>query len=106
LCYNPNAIELLNNNINILIELSDNNSIPSLSSNPNAISILKKHQNFIQWYSFSENPSIFKYDYEMMKNNNLEFKEEIIAAALHPKRIFNLISKYGEDEIYDIYFDD
>jgi hypothetical protein len=32
--------------------------------------------------------------------------EEIIAKALHPKRIFRLIELYGEDEIYNIYFED
>jgi hypothetical protein len=41
-----------------------------------------------------------------MRNLNLNLKEEIIAAALHPKRIFKLIEKYGEDIIYDIYLDD
>jgi hypothetical protein len=32
--------------------------------------------------------------------------EEIVAKALHPKRIFRLIELYGEDEIYDIYLSD
>jgi len=46
------------------------------------------------------------YDYEKMRNSNLDLKEEIIAKALHPKRIFKLIEEYGEDEIYNIYLDD
>jgi hypothetical protein len=41
-----------------------------------------------------------------MKNSNIDLKEEIIAKALHPKRIFRLIEEYGEEEIYDIYLDD
>jgi len=41
-----------------------------------------------------------------MKNSNIDLKEEIIAAALHPKRIFKLIELYGEDEIYNNYFDE
>jgi len=41
-----------------------------------------------------------------MRNSNLELKEEIIAAALHPKRIFRLIEEYGEEEIYNNYFDE
>jgi hypothetical protein len=41
-----------------------------------------------------------------MRNANVDLKEEIIAAALHPKRIFRLIETYGEDEIYNIYFDE
>jgi hypothetical protein len=54
----------------------------------------------------STNPAIFTYDYEKMRNFNLDLKEEIIAKALHPKRIFRLIEEYGEDIIYDIYLDD
>jgi hypothetical protein len=41
-----------------------------------------------------------------MKNSNIDLKEEIIAKALHPKRIFRLIEEYGEEYIYDIYFED
>jgi len=51
------------------------------------------------------NSSIFTYDYEKIKNNFEELGEEIIAKALHPKRIFRLIEEYGEDEIYNIYFE-
>jgi len=54
---------------------------------------------------FHSNPSIFTYDYEKIKKNFEELGEEIIAKALHPKRIFKLIELYGEDEIYNIYFD-
>jgi hypothetical protein len=41
-----------------------------------------------------------------IKKNFEELGEEIIAKALHPKRIFRLIEEYGEDKIYNIYFDD
>ena len=44
-----------------------------------------------------------KNDYEKIKKNFEELAEEIIAKALHPKRIFRLIEEYGEDEIYNIY---
>ena len=50
------------------------------------------------------NPSIISYDYELLRNKNIDLKEEIIAKALHPKRILRLIDEYGEDLIYDIYF--
>jgi hypothetical protein len=40
-------------------------------------------------------------DYQKIKTNF----EEIVAKALHPKRIFRLIEEYGEDEIYDNYFE-
>jgi hypothetical protein len=41
-----------------------------------------------------------------MKSNFQELKEEIIAKALHPKRIFRLIEEYGEAAIYNNYFDE
>ena len=96
---NPNAIELLKDN-------QDKINWFFLSANPNAIELLKDNQDKIDWSMFSTNPSIFTYDYEKMRNLNQDLKEEIIAKALHPKRIFRLIEEYGENEIYDIYFDD
>ena len=55
---------------------------------------------------FSSNPSIFihDYDYEMMKNSYVEIKEEIVAMALNPVRIANLMSKYGREIVYNNYF--
>ena len=52
----------------------------------------------------SLNPSIFIYDYEKMRNSNQDLKEEIIAAALNPKRIFRLLEIYDKDEVYNAYF--
>jgi hypothetical protein len=77
-----------------------------LSFNKNALELFKKNPHKIFWPYLSSNPGIFTYDYEHMRNSNLDLKEEIIAKALHPKRIFRLIEEYGEDEIYDIYFDE
>ena len=77
-----------------------------LSRNKNAIELLKDNQDKIEWNGLSFNSSIFTYDYEKIKNNFEDLGEEIIAKALHPKRIFRLIEEYGEDEIYNIYFDD
>ena len=39
-----------------------------------------------------------------MRNTNVELKNELFEKILHPKRIFRLISEYGEDVVYDIYF--
>ncbi len=61
----------------------------------------KPNEDKLEWVM---KPNI--YDYEKMRNSNLDLKEEIIAKALHPKRIFKLIEEYGEDEIYNIYLDD
>jgi hypothetical protein len=52
------------------------------------------------------NPSVFTYDYENMKKTKADLNDEVIAMALHPKRIFRLIAEYGEEEIYNIYFDE
>jgi hypothetical protein len=68
--------------------------------------ILKNNNEKINWDELSSNPSIITYDYEKIKQNFEELTEEIIAKALHPKRIFRLIEEYGEEEIYNIYFDD
>jgi hypothetical protein len=77
-----------------------------LSINESAMELLKDNQDKIDWGYLSKNPGIFTYDYEKMRNSNLDLKEEIVAKALHPKRIFKLIETYGEDEIYYIYLDD
>ncbi len=96
---NPNAIEFLKEN-------PDKINWNGLSSNYNAMELLKENQDKIDWDSLSLNPSIFTYDYKKLYESNVEFKEEIIAKALHPKRIFRLIAEYGEDEIYDVYLSD
>ena len=77
-----------------------------LSSNPGAIEILKKNQDKIDWDALSSNPSIFTYDYENMRNSNVDLNEEIITKALHPKRMLRLMQEYGENEIYNCYFDE
>ena len=74
--------------------------------NPGAIEILRENQDMIIWRELLINPSIFTYDYEKIKNDFEELAKEIVAKALHPKRIFRLIAEYGEDEIYNTYFDD
>ena len=100
---NPNAIKLLeqnpdnidwanlshNKNAIHLLEKHDYSELDweYLSLNPNAIHILEQNQHKIDWSSVSTNPSIFVYDYEEMKQNNRELKEELIQAAWHPSRI-------------------
>ena len=96
---NPNAIEILKKN-------QDKINWYSLSANSNAIELLKENQDKINWHMLSENPSIFTYDYDEIKKNFEVLAEEIVAKALHPKRIFKLIAEYGEEEIYNCYLDD
>jgi hypothetical protein len=77
-----------------------------LSSNKNAIEILQENKDKIDWFMISSNPSIFTYDYELIKSNFKELGEEIVIKALHPNRMLRLMNEYGEDEIYKCYFDD
>jgi hypothetical protein len=59
----------------------------------------------INWNCLSRNPSIFTYNYNKIKMNFEELGEEIVAKSLHPKRIFKLIDLYGEEEVYNNYFE-
>ena len=77
-----------------------------LSYNENYIELLKENQDNICWALISQNPSIFTYDYELIKERFKELGEEIIHKALHPKRMLRLMNEYGEDEIYKCYFDE
>jgi hypothetical protein len=77
-----------------------------LSGNYNAIELLKKNPDKIDWDMISLNPSIFTYPYKEIKENFEILGEEIIQKALHPKRMLRLMELYGEDEIYKCYFDE
>ena len=45
------------------------------------------NQDKINWWSLSENPDIFKYDYKQMKQNCMLFKEDLIKNRFHPSNI-------------------
>jgi len=68
--------------------------------------LLEENQDKINWFNLSRNPSIFTYNYELIKEKNRELNEEIIMKALHPKRMLRLMEEYGEDEIYTCFFND
>jgi hypothetical protein len=46
----------------------------------------------------SSNPSIFTYDYELIRKNFKDLGQEIIQKALHPDRMLRLMNEYGADE--------
>jgi hypothetical protein len=79
-----------------------------LSRNVNAIDLLEKNQDKINWFALSLNTSIFieTYDYDLIRSNFKDLGEEIVIKALHPKRMLRLMNEYGEDEIYKCYFDE
>ena len=74
-----------------------------LSLNSNAIKLLEQNQDKIIWADLSINPSIFKLDYKQMAKNFEPLAEEIIAKALHPKRINRLMLEYNFD--FEDWFD-
>ena len=80
LSQNPNAIHLLEKNI-------DKINWTYLSYNPNAIHLLEKNIDKINWSRLSNNPNIF----EKIGDHIKPFKEELIMKALHPKRVINWI---------------
>ena len=79
---NPNAIRLIEQNphkhgINWIW----------LSRQPYTMELFKNNIDKIDWYYFTENPEIFVYDYEAMREANREFKEELMQRAWHPSRV-------------------
>jgi hypothetical protein len=58
-----------------------------MCQNPEAIHILEKNQDKIDWNSISFNSEIFDYSYEYLEERCSIYKEELIAIALHPSRI-------------------
>ena len=74
-----------------------------LSENPNAVNLLEKNQDKINWRAFSRNPAIFKIDYEKMKYKNQDFEEELLKEVMRPVRLFKMIEKYGEDYLESVF---
>ena len=94
---NPNAIHILEKNINKI-------DLNNLVYNDNCIILLEKFSKKIKdkWIKkldnkmryFLENPNIFSYDYEKMKNNFLnKYGKELIETLYHPKNFY----KFGKD---------
>ena len=79
---NSNAIELLKENKNKI-------NWYLLSENTNAIELLKENQDKINWMYFSKNPNIITYDYKKMKLNikNSGIAEELMALIFNPKNM-------------------
>jgi hypothetical protein len=75
-----------------------------LSANPGAMDYLRENQDKIDWDMLSSNPAIFTYDYTKLRNSNEDLKEEVVAAALNPTRVFKLMREYDEEAVYDAYF--
>ena len=59
----------------------------TLSSNINAISILEKNQDKIDWKILSGNPNIFCCDYDYYKKRMDIYREELMKKVFHPNRL-------------------
>ncbi len=79
---NQNAIKLLKENQNKINWLN-------LSKISNAIELLKKNKDKIDWWSFQKNPNIFTYDYKKMKETMKKsgIVEDLMAFIFHPKNM-------------------
>jgi hypothetical protein len=115
LSMNPNALHILKNNperinymrlcsnknpeaIRMLEQNMDEIDWPTLASNPSAIQLLEANQEKVRHLKpLAKNPAIFVYDYEMMKRNHMDLKEELIRTVWSPTRVATLIEKYNLD---------
>jgi hypothetical protein len=88
---NPNAIHLLEKNLEKIDWFR-------LSGNPNAIHLLEQNREKIDWVSLSENPSIFKkkLDYKFLKERMNIIREELIMKCMHPSRLERFIEMGGD----------
>jgi hypothetical protein len=91
LSLNPNAVHLLEKN-------PDKINWDHLSGNPNAIHLLEKNPDIINWSFLSRNPSIFKktikYKYLYQRMNII--REELMMKCMHPRRLERWIEMGGD----------
>jgi hypothetical protein len=75
-----------------------------LSQNPNAIELLTANKDKINWDNLSQNPNAIQLLTANKDKINWEpLAEEIVAKALHPKRIERLMRDYNFD--FEDWFD-
>ena len=77
-----------------------------MSSNPNAIHLLERNPNKINWFELSRNPNaihlLARLDTEKMRENCKAFAEELAAYVFHPVRLMKICEKY-ELELEDYF---
>ena len=95
LCKNPspNAIELL-------IKNPDKIDWKILSTNPAAIHLLEQNLDKIHWPWLSYNPAIFIYDYKQIAKHRWPINKEIIQNRFHPKNM-KYFSGWGVEALDD-----
>ena len=87
---NPAVIPILEKNLDKVSKLY-------FCTNPNVLPILEKEPEKIDWCFFGWNQSIYEPDYESIRTRINIYKEELIAAAMHPRRIKKIMELIGEE---------
>jgi hypothetical protein len=92
---NPNAIHLLEKN-------SDKIDWNILSTNPAAIHLLEENSDKICWFNLSGNTNIFELDRNALHCRMNILREDLVRSALHPKRFAYLVDAETDlEEILD-----
>jgi hypothetical protein len=88
---NPNAIHLLEKN-------PEKIDWYVLSGNPNAIHLLEKNPEKIHWRWLSKNPSIFfkKISCKFLTERMNLIREELMMKCMHPSRLERFLEMGGE----------
>ena len=95
---NPNAVELISKNLDKLDGIAWENL--QEIEHPLVMDILKENQDKIVWSVLSFNPFIFELDKQLMRDQCMEFAEELAAYVFHPERIIRF-SNLGGLDFYD-----
>jgi hypothetical protein len=69
-----------------------------LALNPNALHLIEKRSEEINWNWLSENPSIFKktINYEYLNQRMNVIREELTMKCMHPKRLERFLEMGGD----------
>jgi hypothetical protein len=69
-----------------------------MSSNPNAIHLIEKNPERINWCGLSSNPSIFtkKINYKYLYQRMNIIREELMMRCMHPSRLKRFLDMDGE----------
>ena len=70
------------------------------SSNPNAIPLLEKNIDKINWECLIRNPSIFGYNYNKIRDYYRDINLGIIQERFHPRNL-NKFKSWGIEEFED-----
>jgi hypothetical protein len=93
LSVNEDAIALLEENL-------DKIDWENVSHNKNAWPILSKNLDKVNWIELSQNPAIFTYDYDKIKERCSLFKEELMEVRFHPRH-YEHFASWGFEEFVD-----